>query len=952
MSCTLINTKHLLTIGVAALFCTSCQRQPAASTSYADYHYIDSIVHSYHDPDSLKSIIAAYQKTKNMLGVAVGQRTLGKYYRDNSLFEKAIGCHRQSIAAAEQIADTAELIRCLNDLATDYRRVGILDLASEEHFRALDLCMQQSDKTSDVALKNYTMSLNGLGNVYLQLGNNEVADSVFRVSLSVEKRLGSDLGQAINLANIGAVFENIGQNDSALVYYQQSYEKNKAAGSTLGMALCHDHMGDLYEKQQQYPRAVNEYLTAYDLLEANHDVWHWLEPCLSLANIHIREGNTDRALWYLNTALRQATDISSKEHLAQIHHLYYTIYERQGRTAEAFEHYKLSDAYNDSIYNAQILNQVQNVRIKIERQRVSDQLQLARDDARQERTLKIFAFSLLGAFFIIAALIFGGMGIFIRSRSRERKLMSKLQTSREQFFTNITHEFRTPLTVILGIADHIIGDPTMTREKLVNDTTVISRQGNKLLALINQLLDISKIKSTIGNADWQQGNIVAFIRMCMETFRPYAQEKRIELIYTPDQNMVTMDFVPDYMCKILDNLISNSIKFTNGLGRIHVKTSCPTDNQLCLVVSDNGVGIPPEALEHIFEPFFQSDGDSQQIGTGIGLSLVHQIVEAMKGSIHCDSVSGKGTTMTVLLPLRHSEEQLKFFNYDEWHRKKRALACPDDFVGHDDTPVPEADADDAEGSGHTRILIIEDNNDVAYYIGEQLQDSHTSVFYAKDGDEGIAKARDIMPDLIITDLMMPGTDGLQVCRLVRSSDLLNHIPIIIITAKATEEDRIAGLEAGADAYLVKPFNADVLHVRITKLLEQRRLLREKFSKELLEGKAPEAELKPSDRDFLIKLKEVVSMQMQNNQVDVESIASQMYVSRAQLNRKVQAITGQSTSAYVTQLRMNYAKRLLAADPTITISEVALKCGYEDMAYFSRAFKQATGQTPTLYRKTC
>lgn len=372
MSCTLINTKHLLTIGVAALICTSCQRQPAASSSYADYHYIDSIVHSYHDPDSLKSIIAAYQKTKNMLGVAVGQRTLGKYYRDNSLFEKAIGCHRQSIAAAEQIADTAELIRCLNDLATDYRRVGILDLASEEHFRALDLCMQQSDKTSDVALKNYTMSLNGLGNVYLQLGNNEVADSVFRVSLSVEKRLGSDLGQAINLANIGAVFENIGQNDSALVYYQQSYEKNKAAGSTLGMALCHNHMGDLYEKQQQHPRAVNEYLTAYDLLEANHDVWHWLEPCLSLANTHIREGNTDRALWYLNTALRQATDISSKEHLAQIHHLYYTIYERQGRTAEAFEHYKLSDAYNDSIYNAKILNQVQNVRIKIERQRVSD----------------------------------------------------------------------------------------------------------------------------------------------------------------------------------------------------------------------------------------------------------------------------------------------------------------------------------------------------------------------------------------------------------------------------------------------------------------------------------------------------------------------------------------------------------------------------------------------------
>lgn len=952
MSCTLSSTKHLLPIALAALLCSACHRQPATSTGNADYHRIDSIVNSYQDPDSLKSIIAAYQKTKNMLGVAVGQRTLGKYYRDNSLFEKAISCHRQSIAAAEQIADTAELIRCLNDLATDYRRVGILDLASEEHFHALDLCMQQSDKSSDVAQKNYTKSLNGLGNVYLQLGNNEVADSVFRVSLAVERRLGSDLGQAINLANLGAVFENNGQNDSALVYYQQSYEKNKAAGSILGMALCHNHMGDLYEKQQQYAKAIGEFLTAYNLLEADHDVWHWLEPCLSLADIHLRQGRTDQALQNLDKALRQATDIASKEHLAKIHHLYYTIYERQGRTAEAFQHYKLSDAYNDSIYNTQILNQVQNVRIKIERQSVSDQLQLAQDDARQERTLKIFAFFLLGAFFVIAALIFGGMGIILKSRSRERALLRKLQTSREQFFTNITHEFRTPLTVILGLADHITATPSLSREKIVSDTTVISRQGNKLLDLINQLLDISKIKSTIGNADWQQGNIVAFIRMCMETFRSYAQEKRVELIYTPEQNMVTMDFVPDYMCKILDNLISNSLKFTNALGRIHVKTSCPNANQLCLVVSDTGVGVPPEALEHIFEPFYQADNDSLQIGTGIGLSLVNQIVEAMKGTIRCESERGEGTTMTILLPLRQSEKQLKFFNIDEWHRKKNSLASTAEHA--DDIPAAESHADDAdtEGDSHTRILIIEDNNDVAYYIGDQLQDSLTQVFYAKDGDEGIAKARDIMPDIIITDLMMPGTDGLQVCRLVRSSDLLNHIPIIIITAKATEGDRIAGLEAGADDYLVKPFNADVLHVRIIKLLEQRRLLREKFSKELQEGKTPEMQLKPSDRDFLNKLKEVVSVQMRNNQVDVESIAAQMYVSRAQLNRKVQAITGQSTSAYVTQIRMSYAKRLLAADPTISISEVAMKCGYEDMAYFSRAFKQATGLTPSLYRKTC
>ncbi len=944
--------KHTLTMSkstIAVIFAlvatlTACHRQAQTPARQSESLYIDSIVNSHRNPDSLQTMLTAYKKTKNLLGVAVSHRALGRYYRDNSLFDIAIEHHRKSVEAAEQAGDTAELVRCLNNLATDYRRVGMLDMASEEHYRALNLCMQYSDKTSDEASKNYTVSLNGLGNVYLQLGNNELADSIFRVALATETRLGSELGQAINLANLGAVYEGAGQTDSALVYYQRSFEKNKKANSTVGMGLCHTHIGNLYERQHHFDKAIAEYQTAYDLLEKSHDIWHWLEPCLALANISIKQGNIQRAEDYLEQAFKQATAISSKEHLARIHHIYYILYEREGKTAQALDHYRKYDLYNDSTVNMHTMNQIQNLRIKTERQRSNDQLQRAKEDARQERSLKVLAFSLLVAILIIGALLFAIMSYVLRSRSRERLLLRHVQTTRERFFTNITHEFRTPLSVILGLAQQV-GQPTTNREKVQDYARAIERQGSHLLDLINQLLDISKVKTSIGDANWQHGNVIAFIRMGIENYRQYAQQKRIELIYTPEQNMVKMDFVPDYMEKILVNLLSNSFKHTEPQGRVHVETSLPTPDTLCLVVSDNGSGIPKEALPHIFEAFYQAEGDTQSIGTGIGLSLVRQIVEAMNGTINCKSERGKGTTMTVTLPLRHGTDELPLFDIDKYKSQSQPT---------DDDEQPLLPDDETTIDSRNRVLIVEDNSDVAFYIGELLDPKTYSVFYAKDGDEGIAKARDIMPDVIITDLMMPGTNGLELCRRVRASELLGHIPIIVITAKSTEQDRVAGLEAGADAYLVKPFNQEELQVRMTKLLQQRRQMREYMAKALREEKEEqpaEDMLKPADRDFIRKLKEVINMQMKNNQVDAETIASHMFVSRAQLNRKLQAITGQTTSAFVLQMRMSHAKRLLTAYPEMPISEVAQKCGYDDLGYFSRSFKQTTGQTPTQFRKT-
>jgi len=938
------NLKTAAAALIAVLLMAACAQDKKALVQNASQKKVDSIANSYEHPDSLKQLLIAYQKTHNILGEAVTYRVLGKRYRDMSKFEKAIDCHLHAIKLSSEASDSAELIRGLNNLATDYRRLGMLDLASETHFKALNICMTLSDKESKDALKNYTVSVNGLGNVFLQLGNLAQADSLFRIGLKTEMRLGSDVGQAINLANLASIFEDQGEMDSAWVYYQRSYEENEKGGSLLGMSLCRCHFGRLYEKQNQNSMAISEYQKAYDVLEEEGDLWHWLDPCLAMANIYLEIGQPDRARSFLEKADLAANKIHSKEHLAKIHHLYYQLYEKQGNTAKAFEHFKKADIYNDSIVNLQVMNQMQNLRMKIERNRSETDLQLARDDAKEQRRMKREAYLMLALMVLFTIAFISGTLYVIRARNREQKFLSQMQEVRERFFTNITHELRTPLTVISGLSEQLQGEKATNVEKVRESAQIVNRQSNKLLQLINQILDISKVKSAIGEADWQHGNIVAFIRMATENYRQYAQNKRIELIYTPEQNLVEMDFVPDYMEKLLTNLISNSFRHTPMLGHIHMNTKVLDDEKLEFVIKDDGEGIDPNILPHIFEPFFQGNNDQRNIGTGIGLSLVKQIVEAMNGTVNAESELGKGTTVTVRIPLMHGKEKLKMFNIDQY-------LIGSNNMNDDEQPI--ADNENENETDKCRVLVIEDNNDVAYYIGELLTDEHCNVYYAKDGEEGLAKANELIPDIILTDLMMPGTDGLEVCRQVRASQLISHIPIIVITAKATDADRLEGFEAGADAYMVKPFNANELLVRMKNLTEQRRMLREKLSQDIDKGvgAASPNHLSQSERDFLSKVRETIYKLMAEGQVDAETLASYMFVSRAQLNRKLQAITNKTTSSFIVQVRMNYAKRLLESDITMPVGEVALKCGYDDVAHFSRTFKQITGQTPTQFRKT-
>lgn len=921
----------------------ACNRPAKQGYTSHERTVIDSIIKANPTIDSLTVWMERYTSANNTRGIMLAQKALGKRYREAARFNEAINIHQSSLQLAAQLGDTLEMIQALNNIGTNFRRMGILDEASTYHYKALMLCEQYSDRQSYTSKKNRVVSLNGIGNIHLTLDNRAAADSVFRLALAGEKELGSNLGQAINYANLGAIFEARGMTDSALAYYQYSMERNRAAKSNLGISLCHTYFGHIYEKEGKWEEALREYRQAYDLMAGSRDRWHWLESCLALAGINISKGDLPMAKTYLQRAEETAEAIRSWEHMSEIHRLNYLCFEKQGNCRRALDAYILSRAYADSVRNTENMSHLQNLRVNYEKERNSREFMLVRENYEMERRSKnIFLIASL-LVLVLMAVAAGFLYYAVRMKSRNQQVMRHMEKVRSSFFTNITHEFRTPLTVILGLSRQLQGEGLNGEERKDYLQNII-RQGNNLLRLVNQLLDISKVKSEVGEPDWRMGNIIAYASMIVENFQIYARQKCIDLHFAPAEMDITMDFVPGYVRKIVCNLLSNALKFTSKGGQIYI-TMAREKSKLAIRVADTGEGISADDLPHIFDTFYQGENRSGEMGTGIGLSLVKQMTESMGGKISVKSAVGEGSVFTVMLPLKHGESM-----WEKWipEADTTELSLPPEKE-QECLCLPDAENEtESNGGGTPSVLIVEDNASVSYYIAELLKKNYR-LYYARNGAEGLEKAKEFMPDLLVTDLMMPEMDGYELCREVRSSAILNHIPIIVITAKCEEKDRIRLLEAGADAYLQKPFNAEELRIRINKLLEQRRLLREKYTHALHEGTEQSVELSSLDKDFLGRLTNIIYAQLSDSTLNSSSVADKMCMSKSQLNRKIRTITGYNTAAYILQMRMEKAKRMLASTDT-PISDIAMKCGFEDASYFGRVFKQAFNITPSQYRK--
>lgn len=837
-------------------------------------------------------------------------RQQGKKERDASRYDEALRLHIRGLDMARAVGDSSEWIQALNNIATDYRRMGMLDVAQSYHYQALTLCDESADTTYQMR-KNRVKALNGLGNIYLSIYSYDDADSVFRQALEGEHQLGSATGQAINYANLGSIYSARGDDEKALDYYRQSMFYNKKDSNLLGMALCHLYFGNIYERRQQYDLALREYEQSDRMMTDLKDLWHALEPRLALASVYYHTHEDAKAQALLDRADATARQINSWEHIVEVHHLYFQLMQRQGRYHEALDHHLIATAYQDSILDNEKLDRIHNIGINIERTRQQEMVNMAQNELQTEKRIRQQSAWLFGLTVILLLAVISALLYVQRMRHHSMEMMREASRLREDFFTNITHEFRTPLTVILGLSRKI-RENTEVPQSVSDKASTIERQGNRLLTLVTQLLDISKVKSVIGEPNWQHGNICAQVAMLLETYIDYAANRGVTLKYHYDK-AIEMDFVPDYVNKVMSNLVSNALKFTPNGGTISVNLYQRGD-RLHIDVSDTGHGISSDKLAHIFEPFYTTGDMGEAKGTGIGLALTQEIISHLNGTITAESQVGKGTTFHIIMPIQNRSAD----------------------------PVTETEIGN---SGKPIIVVAEDNADVADLLCTQLEPFY-EVVAARDGVEALKRAGEIIPDLVITDVMMPNMDGMALARAIRANDLTAHIPIIMVTARVTEQDRIEGIKAGADAYLVKPFNTEELLTRVAKLLEQRIMLRDKYAQTITQAPVTDDTI---EDHFLARVEQVIVAHINKGEdITVTMVADDLNITARQLHRKVTGLINQSPAALIRITRINCAKTIMAAKPEMPLKSVALACGFTDYSHFAKVFRTVTGVSPTAW----
>lgn len=543
---------------------------------------------------------------------------------------------------------------------------------------------------------------------------------------------------------------------------------------------------------------------------------------------------------------------------------------------------------------------------------------------------------------------------------REARQARELNDLKTSLYTNITHEFRTPLTVIMGMADNIMEHQ--------HERTLILRNSENLLRLVNQLLDLSKLDSGVMKIDKVQGDIIHYLRYLTESFHSMAAEKNIRLDFESVEPELIMDFDEVKIQHIVYNLLSNALKFTPNNGKVTIQVDLVRkDGRSCLQlsVSDTGIGIPEDQLSHIFNRFYQVDGSPNshrenqggaahirlrsEGGTGIGLALTKELVVLMEGDISVKSRLGAGTTFTFHIPVARDPNTPKM--------KKEPTLSRQDVTDLTVDPAPSASPPAplaSESPDAPILLIIEDNADVTTYI-ESILKSEYRIAKAANGRAGIDQAFELIPDIIITDVMMPEKNGYEVCATLKLDERTSHIPIVMLTAKATDADRIAGLETGADAYLLKPFNKEELFIRLEKLIELRRALQARYARavEPLDSiPAPgKEEIKSPTLDdlFLKKIREVIQQKMGDADLGVDHLAEAAYLSRTQVYRKMKALTGESPTVFIRKMRLYQARQLLRTTD-LNISEIAYELGFTDPNYFSRVFSKEFGAPPSAVRE--
>ncbi len=886
----------------------------------------------------------------NPAGVALAQRYAGIAHLQNAQYEAALVAFRQALAFYQRTGNREQTANCLLNLGLCQEHLGRFSAALSYFFQGLRIDEALGD-TNNVASDYDQIAI-----IYKKQGSYAQAETFALKAVALYEQTGNHTGLAGALVNLGILHKTTKAYEKALGAYARAGELFGRAGDQRGQAATLSNRGELYAQQGRHAAAIDHFERSLALSRTIG----WKEAILSnlegLANVYAAQGNTGLVLERARSGMALAEQIRSPEYTYKFNKLLAAAHKAGGNYAKALEHLEKSVQDHDSLYSLEKSRQIEELQVKYETEKKERQIALLQKDrALQAAELSRKTFwqyglaSAIGVLGVVGLLLFRTyrvrqqskrelLGEQLKVQQLEANQLAEMNTLKSRFFSNIAHEFRTPLTLMLGPIEHLLDDSRAgSREHGL--LRMAQTHATRLLALINQLLDLSRLEAGVVRPDLRQGDVVAFLKGTTYAFLSLAEQKDIRLSFATGVPSLVMDYDPDKLEKVMNNLLSNAFKFTPAAGEVRVvlaETGGGTPH-LHVSVRDTGPGLAPDQLTRVFERFYQAPNqpDGVTAGSGIGLALAKELVEMHGGTLRVQSPPGQGATFTFALPVARQAPPA-----DAAPAKRDPARLPEAALPHDGTENAERPETSPEAP---LVLVIEDNPEVRRFIRQALE-GHYQVAEAGNGAEGVQKAVELVPDLVISDVMMPEMDGYQACRALKAREETSHIPVILLTAKAGLESKLEGLDTGADDYLAKPFNPAELKGRIRNLIRLRKSLQLKYMAQTI-TEQPQAPLPAPENAFLARLRAVVEANFRDEEFSIEQLSREIGMSRTQVHRKLKALTNQSASQFIRMLRLQKARALLLTGRH-NVSEAAYLTGFNSPAYFSTCFTELYGHPPS------
>ena len=877
---------------------------------------------------------------------------------------------QKALHYAELLKDDTKISSCYTRIAMAHSHLGNYTEAKAITYKALNIAQKNNDweglyfayyrlgntfyyeNDYDNALKNYlkvdsifqdreqkepalAASLANIGDIYMSLENYPKSEEYFLKSKDIYENLKREEGAMYAISNMGKLAYHKGDFQEAIeildpVYnYYEGGKNTREMADILGwIAASQIALGEHEKALQNYQNSLEYSIDAKDpFLEANAHT--------GLGEIAHDSGNQGKAITHLKTALELYETMNVSYNKSQILRLLAESLRGQRDYEQALKYSLEYQNLQDSLVRQENAKNFQEMEARYQSDQkekeialLKSQNELVEQQKANQRNLLLGGIgitSIAGIFFFF----------LYRNRQKTTKKLQELDALKSNFFANISHEFRTPLTLISGPLQQKLEDQSLATSER-GELEMMQRNSERLLNLVDQVLDLSKLESGSYKLQVSQGNLGLLIRAIAESFQFSAKQKEISYAI----EVVSLEnvwFDKDVIEKVTINLLSNAFKYTPNKGIVKILAS-PEKDHLKLRVGNTSDSLDDEDLGKLFGRFYQADNNAD--GVGIGLALVKELVERTHGTIEANKTGDNKLEFAVSLPVESRYFSKEELSESETQREEFSRQISK-ATGSAADKTPDTGAlEDKE-----LLLVVEDNADVREFIRRAFSNDF-EVLEADNGIKGRDMAIETVPDIIISDIMMPKLNGLELCESLKTDERTSHIPIILLTAKAGEEDEYSGLETGADDYITKPFKVKLLETRIQNLVKSRKKLRDRYSQEVI-LKPKDIAITNLDEKFLERVQSTLDERLTESSFSVQEFSEVVGMSRMQLHRKLKALTGLSASEFIRSQRLKLAATLLQ-NSDASVSEIGYQVGFNDPSYFTKCFKEAYGCSPSEY----